>query len=199
MGSSGCALAEPVQALGLLERSIGYARTSLLLVTPATLDYPTPCSDWKLLDLLRHMDDSLRALQEAASLGYVDLHPREHGEGPHQLIDGLRRRACDLLGAWTHNGGAGLVSVAGCPLAASVLAATGALEIAVHGWDVAQACGQPKPLPARLAEELLDVVPQLVTEADRPTRFARPVEVARDGPLDVQLLAVLGRRPRALP
>ncbi len=81
---------------------------------------------------------------------------------------GLRLRACALLAAWAHHPGSGDVSVSDRELRSDLLAAAGSLEIAVHGWDVAQACGVDRPLPAALALELLDVVPLFIGDADRP-------------------------------
>ena len=76
-----------------------------------------------------------------------------------------------------------------------MLTRAGALEIAVHGWDVARACGEDRPIPAELAEQLLDLLPVLVTDADRVERFAAPIAVPPSaGPGD-QLVARLGRRP----
>ena len=63
----------PPTALELLERAIAYTRGSLLLVTEADLDRPTPCREWRLLDLLRHMDDSLLAFAEAAQARTLSL------------------------------------------------------------------------------------------------------------------------------
>jgi uncharacterized protein (TIGR03086 family) len=180
-------------ALALLERSIGYTRGSLALVTPRLLDRPTPCSDWDLLALLRHMDDSLQALLEATDRGYVALSPPGDGEPVGLLLERIRTRACSVLGGWTHQDGAALVSIAGSPLSAALTATAGALEVAVHGWDVATTCGHDAPLPSALAEELLDLAPRLVTDADRPARFAPPVTPPSGSPSD-RLLGFLGRR-----
>jgi hypothetical protein len=76
-----------------------------------------------------------------------------------------------------------------------LLAAVGAVEIAVHGWDVAQACGRPRPLPPALAADLFPVARCVVADGDRGVRFAEPVGVpTRSCPGD-RLVAFLGRRP----
>jgi uncharacterized protein (TIGR03086 family) len=72
----------------------------------------------------------------------------------------------------------------------------GAVEIAVHGWDVAQACGHPRPIPPQLAKELLRLAPLLVTDADRPGRFAAPVAVPAHASPGDRLVAFLGRDPQ---
>jgi uncharacterized protein (TIGR03086 family) len=177
----------------LLERAVGYTRTSLQLVAHADLTAPTPCSRWDLLALLRHMNDALAAFTEAAAIGYVDLVPVRGTDPGAELVERLKGRACALLAAWAHHPGPGRVAVADRELRSDLLAAAGALEIAVHGWDVARACGVDRPLPPALALELLDVVPLLVRDGDRPHRFAEPVDVPPHASPGTRLLAALGR------
>jgi uncharacterized protein (TIGR03086 family) len=187
--------APPVLAgAALLERAVAYTRTSLQLVASAPPHASTPCVRWDLLALLRHMDDSLAAFTDAADIGYVDLVPVHQEDGLGQLVDSLKLRACALLAAWAHHSGGGEVAVSDRGLRSDLLAAAGSLEIAVHGWDVARACGVDRPLPAALALELLDVVPLFIGDADRPARFAEPVDVPLHSRPSTRLLAALGRR-----
>ncbi len=181
-------------ALELLERAVSYARLSLQWVVPAALGNPTPCSSWDLAQLLVHMDDSLRALQAAADVGRVTMTPAAPDDPDHPVVS-LKWRACALLGAWSANDGAELVSVAGSPLAAQTLVAAGALEIAVHGWDVARACGDELPIPGALAQALLPLLPHVVAEPDRGTRFAQVVAVPPWASTGDRLVAALGRDP----
>jgi uncharacterized protein (TIGR03086 family) len=88
------------------------------------------------------------------------------------------------------------VSVGGCPVPTSIVTSVGAVEVAVHGWDIAQACGQPRPVPPGLAEELLLLVPLLVTGSDRPSRFAAAVAAPPGASPGDRLIAFLGRDPR---
>jgi uncharacterized protein (TIGR03086 family) len=180
-----------VEAPALLERAVGYTRTSLGLVTPDRMTAPTPCADWDLAALLRHMDDSLAAFTEAA-LGYVEpCGPAPAGDP--MVIASLKARACALLAAWSADRHAGVVSVAGRPVPSELLAAAGALEIAVHGWDVARACGEDRPLPEGFARCLLAVAPLLVDEDDRPARFAVRRAVPAGASSSARLLGYLGR------
>ena len=189
----------------LLGRAVDYTRGSLLLVAGTALDARTPCDRWDLNALLRHMVDSLAAFTEAAEIGYVDLVPVRSGPGADpgvrpvpepadELVEALKHRACALLAAWTHHPGPGQVAVADRELPSDLVAAAGALKIAVHGWDVARACGADRPLPGGLALELLGVLPLLVDAADRPARFAEPVDVPLHARPSTRLLAALGRR-----
>ncbi|WP_214321311.1 maleylpyruvate isomerase N-terminal domain-containing protein [Nonomuraea sediminis] len=111
------------------------------------------------------------------------------------VVGSLRARACGLLGAWAAAKQAHAVSIGDRSLDAVIVAGIGAIEVAVHGWDVASACGRPRPIPPRMAEELLDLVPLFVTAADRPHRFAFPTTLPpRPTPSD-HLLTYLGRNP----
>lgn len=183
--------------VALLERAISYALGGLPAI--GSLSVPTPCSEWDLGALIAHFDDSLAALHEAVEAGHVGLDlsvARSAGPAdPAGTVRALRDRAGRVLGAWVNARGPGTVTVAGSPVTAEVVATAGAVEVAVHGWDVATACGLDHPIPPSLAEDLLRFLPLLVTDADRPTRFAPPVPVPINAPPSDRLLAHLGRRP----
>ncbi|MGH3329854.1 MAG: TIGR03086 family metal-binding protein [Nocardioidaceae bacterium] len=179
----------------LLERAIGYTLGNLLLVRPRrdAMSAPTPCAEWDLHALLQHMNHSLVALQEAADVRRVAR--ADEADSAEDLVATLRDRACRLLGGWTGTRDDGAISVDGRPLTANVLTSAGALEIVVHGWDVARACRTDRPIPDALAEDLLRIAPVLVTEADRPARFAAPVEGPPSAAPGDRLLRFLGRDP----
>jgi uncharacterized protein (TIGR03086 family) len=174
----------------LLERSLAYALGSVAEVAPGSQEPGTPCGEWDLGDLLGHLYDSLEALHEGLTGGRIGLAPREPGRV--DLACAFRTRACAVLGAWAAGPG-DEVAVGGLPLDIRVMAAVGSVEIAVHGWDVAQACGRPRPIPAPLAGELLPLARCVVAEEDRGVRFAAPVAVAACAGPDARLLAFLGR------
>ena len=186
--------------VALLERAMGYTLGSLVLVTPDDMANPTPCAEWDLRCLLRHMNESLRTLHEAITFGHLDLieaaSPHaDYGDPELDPVASLRNRACQLVGAWAGARQPPDVTIGDRSLGAGVVAATGALEVAVHGWDVAQACGSPRPVPAALAEELLGLGRVLVRDQDRPVRFGTAVRLtAPAGPSD-RLVAFLGRQP----
>jgi len=191
----------PAQGARLLEPSISYALGVALAVTPELLSRPTPCREWDLRTLLRHACESLAAFGEGIKTGRVGLDPAaQDGDLAADPARAFRDRACQLLDAWTGPGHQRqVIDIAGCPLAASVMAATAALEIAVHGWDISRACGQRQPIPRALATSLLAITPVLVPPAGRHPLFAAPVTVAATvGPSD-RLAAFLGRPPGIAP
>jgi uncharacterized protein (TIGR03086 family) len=185
----------------LLERAIAYTRGSLASVTPGLAHVPTPCREWDLHELLVHMDDSLASLAEAGEWRRVAVRGVSAGADQHRsvlgLVAGLRERACTLLAAWSADAVVGLgrggVMVGGRRLPEPVLVSTGALEVTVHGWDVATACGDRRPIPEPLALELLDLAPLLITDEDRPARFAAARPVGRGVSASDRLLAFVGR------
>jgi uncharacterized protein (TIGR03086 family) len=181
----------------LLERALSFTRGALSLVRPDLLDAPTPCTAWRLRDLLAHMDDSLAALHDAAAEGWVDLEPcaRRESDDEPAVVTSLRHHGCSLLGSWSRLRHDQPVVVGGRPLPASTVALVGALEVAVHGWDVARACGDPRPLPDELAHDLLGHAELLVTDDDRGVRFGRPLPVTFDRPPSDRLLGLTGRSP----
>jgi uncharacterized protein (TIGR03086 family) len=184
--------------IGLLDRAIRYAVDAAGEVTPELLTHPTPCRGWDLEMLLRHANESLNALREGIDTGYLGLIPdAPEGELPLGIAETFRCRARWLLDAWTSAGDHRLaVDIAGCLLPATLMAKAGALEIAVHGWDISQACGHCRPIPQRLATGLLAIAPLLVPEAGRHPLFAAPVPAAPGATPGDQLAAFLGRCPR---
>src|SRR5689334_6315598 len=90
--------------VALLERAITYTLGCLHLVRPDALTRPTPCREWNLRALLRHLNDSLAALHEAVDVGRVDLEPVTGIDPAVDPVAALRARAGHLLGAWTATG-----------------------------------------------------------------------------------------------
>jgi uncharacterized protein (TIGR03086 family) len=203
----------PETGTALLERALGYALCAVRPVTPQALDRPTPCGSWDLGALLWHTCDSLAALYEGFEEGYVAPAEREPAPEPeaaprHGPLRGrpardddpaavFRARASRLLGAWTAaEGGGRLVAIGDLPLTAAALAGAGALEIAVHGWDVAQATGLPRPVPASLATVLTRTARQLVPRPSaRHPLFGPPLTVPAEADPSDRLVAFLGRDP----
>ena len=183
----------PFAGTGALPRAIDYALGSIEAVTPDLLGRPTPCRRWDLRMLLRHTCESMTALHEGLVAGRVGLEPTpdESAADPAWVF---RERAYRLRDAWQAVGGRRRdIEVVDCPLADSVMAGAGALEIAVHGWDISQACGQHRPIPPDLAFDLLALSALLVPESGRQPLFAAPAAATpAAGPSEL-LIAFLGR------
>jgi uncharacterized protein (TIGR03086 family) len=77
------------------------------------------------------------------------------------------------------------------------LAGFTALDVFVHGWDLASAIGEPVDFDDRLAEQLLEFSRSAIsTEAGtRAPRIGPEVPVPDDATAMARLLGYLGRRP----
>jgi uncharacterized protein (TIGR03086 family) len=186
------------EGFALLERAMGYTLGSLVLVGPAQMTAPTPCARWDLRRLLRHMDESLRTLHEAIAAGHLDVSAKapvdaDYGDPGADPVGALRSRACRMMGAWADPRGPTAVTIGDAGLPAGILAVAGAVEVAVHGWDVGRACGADRPIPSALAAALLGPALLFVDDGDRPHRFGPAVAVRREAGPAEQLLGHLGR------
>jgi uncharacterized protein (TIGR03086 family) len=193
----------PSGVTGLLAGAISYMLGVCALVRPGEMALPTPCADWDLGMLLGHLSDSMADLETAIRTGHLDLErPPDHVAG--DPVETLRDRAAELLCAVYGYGGPGcFVAVGGLPVPAGLVACTGAVEIAVHGWDVSAArarasCGGAghdgvRPIPAVLATRMLRLGPLLVV--GREGLFAVPVDVPAQASPSDRLVGYLGRCP----
>ncbi len=183
-------------SLALLGSAVSYALASTRLATPERLSGPTPCAGWDLGWLLHHVSDSVGVLHEALTAGHVGPAPGDGAPGTDPAGD-LRRRAAGLLAACAPGHHADrLVAIGDRELATRMVAAAGAIEITVHGWDIAAACGSRRPVPPGLAAVLLPIAPLFITPGARAGLFADPVPVPGQACPGDQLVAFLGRHPR---
>jgi uncharacterized protein (TIGR03086 family) len=193
-------------AISLLAGAIGYALSVCAMVAPWEMSLPTPCAEWDLSDLLGHLSESMADLEAGIRTGRLGQAPEapeapeaseapRASERPSDPVEILRDRAAELLCASYAFGGPGrFVAVGGLPIPAGLVACTGAVEIAVHGWDVSAARGHGSPIPPALATRMLGLCPLLITS--RGGLFAVPVGVpAQASPCD-RLVGYLGRAPR---
>ncbi|GAB2659439.1 maleylpyruvate isomerase family mycothiol-dependent enzyme [Saccharopolyspora gloriosae] len=179
--------------VALLERAVDYLAGVLHEVPVAALTRPTPCAGWDLRALLAHLDDSVAVLGEAVG-GRIGLAAQAQPEA--DPTRSLRDRSRRLLGAWNAAVDVDPVAVFGAEVPRCVVVGTGALEIAVHGWDIARSSGQHRPLPTALADDLLPLVALLVADEDRPGRFEAPIALPPGASAPDRLLGFLGRDPR---
>ena len=193
-----CCEGGPSGATALLAGAIAYALGACAQVVPGEMTRPTPCTDWDLAALLAHLAASMSDLESAIRTGHLDPDPDGPGLDSGDPLEVLRDQAANLLfSCYAHHGRDRFVLVGGLPLPAVVVASTGAVEIAVHGWDVSAALGHGGPIPPGLAIRMLALCPVLV--ASRAGLFAPPVEVSPQASPGDRLVAYLGRCPAATP
>ena len=193
-------------AIELLAGAISYLLGVCAPIGPGEMTLPTPCPDWDLARLLGHLCESMTDLETALRTGRLDLEGPP-GRAAGDPVEALRDQAAQLLCAsYCYAGPERFVAVGGLPMPADLVACTGAVEIAVHGWDVSAARARAgrgsagrdgdvpeTPIPAGLAARMLRLSPLLV--AGREGLFAVPVEVPAQASPGDRLVGYLGRYP----
>jgi uncharacterized protein (TIGR03086 family) len=174
----------------LLERSIDYALVGIAAVEPSMLHRQTPCSEWDLHDLLFHLADSMLTLGEllGGAVGEVS------GCGPAAKAAAAARDLRRTLASIGADAITSMGTIEELPIPQHLVVLTGALEIAIHGWDIAQACRHPNPIPAQVAHGLLPRAPLLLDSTIRRDLFAAPIEPTPGATAADRLVAYAGRR-----
>ena len=126
-------------AIGLLAGAVSYMLGVCAPLGPGEMALPTPCPRWDLAMLLGHLCESMADLEAALRTGRLELDEQVSRAGGDP-VEALRDRAAELLCAgYCYGGPERFVAVGGLPIPAGLVACTGAVEIAVHGWDVSAA------------------------------------------------------------
>ncbi|HEY3979227.1 MAG TPA: TIGR03086 family metal-binding protein [Streptosporangiaceae bacterium] len=158
---------------------------------------PTPCDEWTVADLVTHMVTGNYAF--ASILHGTPLAQARTAAAAVQPGDDLAERYRDAA--------AKLVDAYGQPgvleqmftIPVGTMPGLGTLhirmvEMLVHGWDLAQATGQPAAFPDDLAEqELAFTRPQLAALPPGRSPFGPEQPAAGDAPAIIRLVACLGR------
>jgi uncharacterized protein (TIGR03086 family) len=154
---------------------------------------PTPCTDWTVRQVVNHLIGMNRVF--AALLAGEPPPPRPSPDDVEVDPVGAFRDSAVALQA-----GFGRPGVLESSYQGPLGSATGAerlqiriYDLLAHGWDLAQATGQPADLPDDLAEESLAFARSQLTEQARPGRFGPAQIVAEQAPAIERLVAFLGR------
>jgi uncharacterized protein (TIGR03086 family) len=162
-------------------------------------DLRTPCTEWDVRDLVDHLvTEQLWAPHLLAGATLEEVGDRFDGDvlGDDPIVT-WERAARDAREAFTAAGALdGTIHTTMGEIPALEYTRQMAIDLAVHGWDLARAIGADERLDPELVTALFEVwEPRADLLADSGV-FAPPVEVAADADLQVRLLAVLGRDGR---
>jgi len=154
---------------------------------------PTPCAEWTVRQVVNHLIGMNRVF--TALLTGQPPPPRPPADHVEEdPLGAYRESAAALLAAFGRPGV--LERTYRGPLGT----ATGAerlqirlYDLLAHGWDLAQATGQPAGLPEDLAEQSLAFARTQLTEPARPGRFGPAQTAAEAAPAIERLAAFLGR------
>jgi uncharacterized protein (TIGR03086 family) len=184
--------------VGLIERALDQTATIIAAIGAGQATLATPCPDWDVRALVRHViGQDLRNFIVAARGETVDRQAPADGFG-EDWVGAFRDRAGQLLGVWQAADLDLPVAMPGggqAPLRGR--ADQQVAELAMHGWDLVKATGQRADLDPRLAEHALDWSQRMLRPEFRgPDRaFGAEVPVPPDAPAYDRLAGWFGRDP----
>jgi uncharacterized protein (TIGR03086 family) len=150
----------------------------------------TPCSEYTVTELTRHLLNSIIAIGGAVG---ADLTVAEDTDSIERLVIGVARPALD---AWHKHGLEGEVTLGGGSMPARVAVGVLSIEFLVHGWDYARAVGHDIDVPDSLSEYVLGLAQQIIKQPQRRVAgFDDPVDVPEDADALTKLVAFTGRNP----
>jgi uncharacterized protein (TIGR03086 family) len=159
---------------------------------------PTPCTEWNVRDLVNHLvAEQLWVPHLLAGSTLDEVGDRFDGDvlGTDPLQSWAEAVAA-ARSAWTRPGALdGRVHVTSGEIGAEEYGWQMTLDLAVHGWDLATAIGEPDPIDPDLALALLEQIGPEIEQWQDAGIFAPPVPVPADAGPAARLLGLLGRHP----
>jgi uncharacterized protein (TIGR03086 family) len=172
-------------------------------IEPGQWDAPTPCRDWTVADLVRHLIDEQRwvpplihghDLETARRIVEGEAAGRAAGEGIDLKLE-WHEVATAALQAFGEPGALdGTVSLLRGPTPARQFLGEMIADLVVHGWDLGRAIGYPGQLPEQTVAFVWSSIEQF-GDLSSTGMFAAPVNVPADAPLVDRLVAATGRNP----
>jgi len=190
--------AEQVPQVEVLAQAFASADQVLAGVSPAQLDQPTPCADWRVRDLIDHLIGAAGFVADLAACGSSPQDRDWPGCGDGDFAASFGQQASRAVQAFSAPGAMERVMT----LPAGPTPGSGVIEVAtgemfVHGWDLARATSQQLADHGVAAALLASGWPALCAQvrAGEAPPFEPEITVpAAVSPLD-RLLAFLGRDP----
>lgn len=180
-----------------LQAGIEQARP--IIAAAATSDYglPTPCPGWDVEQLIIHVIGALTMYRDVGINGEVDpaLFTRDLVAG--DAGTSFNAAGAAAVAAWSLPGKVeGTAKLPFGEFPAAFALQLPAMEMVVHGWDLAKATGQHVEWRPDLIADTLSFGESTFTDpAFRGNHFAPPVEVGPDADDVTRLVAFLGRQP----
>ncbi|GAA1485328.1 TIGR03086 family metal-binding protein [Brachybacterium fresconis] len=160
---------------------------------------PTPSSDYRVGDLLEHIDGLSTGLQAAARKEPVPEAELRDGDAALLRFDWRERipvQLADLARAWAHpTAWQGETIEGGIPILASAAGMFVLDELIVHGWELARATGQPFDAREDDVLSLIDFLESLPPMPESEGLFAPPEPVPSAAPPMDRLIGLTGRDP----
>lgn len=185
-------------AIELLQDALRQTGGILAAIRPDQLALPTPCPEWDVRALLRHVVAQDMRNFLASARGETADWQAPPGELPADWAAAFREQAEVLLDTWRSADLDRLVAASGgreVPLRSR--ADQQIAELAMHGWDLARATGQPVELDPQVAEYALAWSRGMLRPDFRGPgmAFGAEVPVTPDAPVQDRMAGWFGRDP----
>ena len=194
-------MTENIDPRPLYRRAVAQTETVVAAVTQDQFARPTPCPEYDVRALLAHI---VGGLTRTALVGEGDpdalAHPAQASGVPDDSWpDAYRAAAARSSAAWADDAKLdALVEVPWGKIPGRSAVAGYIQEVLAHGWDLAQATGQPTERDPELAMWALAGAKRILPpdiRGDASVPFGPVVEVSPDAAPYTQLAAWLGRHP----
>ncbi len=168
-------------------------------VAPNSWTWPSPCADWRALDVVQHALDMHAAMLQP--LGRDLTNAPEVAEDPVGAFASARR---DLAGVLADEALARteVPTPVGSMTLADHIDQVASADLVIHGWDLARATGQEHRLDPVEVERMWPAAQQIDERLRTPGAFGPGVvvygpvvEVPADAPVADRLLGLVGRDP----
>lgn len=185
------------RALDLDRAALAHLAGLVDRVTADDLARPTPCAGWDVHALLDHVVGGNVLYARAAFGEGADWGTRsdDHLGDDHRAAYARSREA--VTAAFAVAGGVGtLIALPFGALPPAWAIPVHFVDVLVHGWDLAAACGLDRTLDADLAGAALDTITAYPAETwGDPRFFAHRVAPPPGATVTDRLVAAVGRRP----
>ncbi len=158
----------------------------------------TPCSEWNAPALLNHIvSGNLWVGELTAGKSIEEVGDRLDGDllgdDPLAAYDASAKIAADAFRA--PGAMEAMVGVSYGPVPGEIYAGHRFIDVLIHGWDLAEATGQPRALDPELVEACIAIVEPQADMLAGSGMFDADVTAPAGADRQTRLLAMLGRRP----
>jgi uncharacterized protein (TIGR03086 family) len=153
------------------------ATTSMVLTGISALQMAetTPCSAWRIRDLINHVVGGLAYFAVTAETGMAPMRGDDPDMGSTGFTGAFDRASERVVRAFSKEGVLlGSLQFPFGDIPANVFLLIAATDVFTHGWDLAKATGQPTDLDAEVATALLCTARTIITDSMRGPETAAP-------------------------
>ncbi len=180
----------PTDELESAEACLAVLQHVLHTIADNDLSRRTPCSEYDVRQLTRHL---LRSITALGSMAGAELPAPPKSDSVERQIVATARPGLD---AWRRRGLDGSVPFGDGEMPAKDACAVWSLEFLVHAWDYAEAVGREVDAREPLVEYVLQIARRIITpELRGMAGFADPVDVPDGAGALERLVAFTGRNP----